>query len=301
MFSDSADTVVYSQGNYQDQMSASVESLLKNVSGLVSLPEVAVRVNAMVDDHNCTVDDVARVIETDPGLSARMLGIANSAMYGYSQEISTVRRAVTVLGTRQIRDLVLTTAAAEAFDNIPTDLISLDDFWHHSIYCGLLAKQIGSMTKTPHTETMFMAGLLHDIGHLIMFNQIPEQMHQILLETMQPDAEALFQIERRVLGFDHSEVGGALARLWTLPPILQEAIEFHHEPEKATEFPQEVFLIYVANRVASLPYSEYTEKDWQEMFSPEILAKAGITHHELQTAVQAALDEEATVRQLLFA
>lgn len=281
-------------------MSVSAESLLKNVSGLVSLPEVAIRVNSMVDDPECSADEVAKVIETDPALSARMLGIANSAMYGYSKEINTVGRAVTVLGTRQIRDLILTTAAAKAFENIPTDLISIDDFWHHSIYCGLLAKQIASMSKTPHAETMFMAGLLHDIGHLIMFNQIPEQIHEILMGTLQPGEEQLYQIERRVLGFDHSEVGGALAKMWTLPPVLQEVIEFHHEPEKAKEFPQEVFLVHIANRIASLPYTEYSEKDWLEMFSHEVLEKAGITHAELQTAVLTALEEETSVRQLLF-
>lgn len=282
-------------------MVVSAESLLKNVSGLVSLPEVAVRVNAMVDDPECSADEVAKVIETDPGLSTRMLGIANSAMYGFSKEISTIGRAVTVLGTRQIRDLVLTTAAAKTFEKIPTDLISIDDFWHHSIYCGLLAKHIASISKTKHGETMFMAGLLHDIGHLIMFNQIPEQIHQILMETLQPGEEQLYQIERRVLGFDHSAVGGALARLWTLPPILQEVIEFHHEPEKALEFPQEVFLIYIANSIASLPYNEYSEDDWLEMFSTEVLAKVGLSHAELHTAVLTALEEESSVRQLLLA
>lgn len=283
-------------------MTITAESLLKNVSGLVSLPEVAMRVNAMVDDPECSVDEVAKVIETDPALSARMLGIANSAMYGYSKEINTIGRAVTVLGTRQIRDLILTTAAAKVFENIPTNLISIDDFWHHSIYCGLLAKQIARMSNTRHAETMFMAGLLHDIGHLIMFNQIPEQIHQILLETLQPGEEQLYQIERRVLGFDHCEVGGGLAKLWTLPPVLYEVIAFHHEPHKASEdFGQEVFLISVANRVASLPYTEYTEKDWLELFSPDLLAKAGITAADLQTAVLTALDEEEAVNQILFA
>ncbi len=281
-------------------MSVSVESLMSNVSGLISLPEVAIRVNAMVEDPDCTAEDVAKVIETDPGLSARMLGIANSAMYGYSKEINTVTRAITVLGTRQIRDIILTTAAAKTFENIPTTLISIDDFWHHSIYCGLLAKQIASMTRTPHAETMFMAGLLHDIGHLIMFNQIPEQIHQILLETLQPDAEELYKIERRDLGFDHTEVGAALAHLWNLPPVLQETIEFHHEPEKATTFSQEVFLIHIANCVASLPYSEDSEKDWQEIFSAEVLQKAGISVDDLQVAIHTALEEEETIRKLLF-
>ena len=282
-------------------MTLSVESLIKNVTGLVSLPEVAMRVNTMVDDPECSVDDVARVIETDPSLSARMLGIANSAMYGFSKEISTVARAVTVLGTRQIRDLILATAAAKAFENMSNDLISIDDFWHHSIYCGLLAKHIAVAKKIRHAETMFMAGLLHDIGHLIMFNQIPEQIQQILLETLQPDADELFEIERRDLGFDHTEVGGALARLWTLPPILQETIEFHHEPQRATEFAEEVFITHVANRVASLPYSEDSEKNWQEILTPEVLAEVGINANELQLAIDAALEEEGAIRQLLFA
>lgn len=282
-------------------MTQSIESLLKNVSGLVSLPEVAMRVNAMVDDPECSVDEVAKVIETDPSLSVRMLGIANSAMYGFSKEISTVARAVTVLGTRQIRDLILMTAAAKAFEKISTDLISLDDFWHHSIYCGLLAKHIAMAKNISHTETMFMAGLLHDIGHLIMFNQIAEQIHQILLETLQPEADELYKIERRDLGFDHMDVGAALAELWGLPAVLQETIKFHHEPDRATEFTEEVFLVHVANRIAALPYSEDCENHWQDILSPEVLASVGVNTNELQAAINAALEEENTIRKLLFA
>ena len=120
-----------------------VQDLVKNASDLVSLPEVSLRVNELANDPESTADDMAKVISQDPALVARMLKIANSAFYGLSSEVETITRAVAVLGTNKIRDLVLSTAASDTFDGIPNDLITMQDFWHHSLLLWLISSNTG--------------------------------------------------------------------------------------------------------------------------------------------------------------
>ncbi len=233
-----------------------IKSLVKDIQGLVSLPEVAIKINSMVDDPSVSVDEIGKLISQDPALTIRILAIANSPFYGLSAEISTISRAVTVLGTKQLTDVVLSTATTNAFAGIPIHVISVDDFWHHSLYCGLLAQELSSKHNPPLRDSMFVAGLLHDIGHLVMFNKIPELIHDALLRTVQGESLPLYMEEREVIGFDHAQVGAELGRVWNLPAYLIECMEYHHEPEKAKEFKLEAAIIHIANVVASLPYSD---------------------------------------------
>ena len=233
-------------------MATSIEELIKDIRGLVSLPEVAIQVIEMVDDPNCDAAEIGKVISRDPGMTARLLRIANSPLYGFSKKIDTIVRAVAVLGTHQIRDLVLTTSATKLFDGIPNELISVEDFWHHSLFCGLLARILGMKGKVVSNEALFVAGLLHDIGHLIMFNRIPELMHQVILCTLEGSENIdLYLAEREIIGFDHTQVGGELAKEWHLPTSLSQCIEFHHEPALATNFRVEATIICIANVIAS--------------------------------------------------
>ncbi len=215
-----------------------IQELVKNASELVSLPEVALRVNELASDPNASADDMGKVISQDPALVARMLKIANSAYYGLSTEVETINRAIAILGTNKIRDLVLSTAASDAFDGIPNTLITMQDFWHHSLYCGLLAQILAKKSRQLQAESLFIAGLLHDIGQLIMFNQLPQQSHEAILLLMEgPEELETHEAEQQVFGFNHMQVGAALIKSWKLAPVLEECVAFHHEPEKAVDYP----------------------------------------------------------------
>ena len=230
---------------------AEIQELVNNASDLISLPEVALRVNELANNPDSSADDMASVISQDPALVVRMLKVANSAYYGLSNEVETISRAVSILGTNKIRDLVLSSSASQAFVGIPNDLITMQDFWHHSLYCGLLAQILSNKSKKTNAESIFIAGLLHDIGQLLMFNQLPEKSHESILLLMEGTEELeTFEAERHIFGFDHMQVGAELVKSWKLAPVLQECVEFHHEPQNAKDFPAEVALINIANAVA---------------------------------------------------
>lgn len=277
-------------------------NLVDDVSALVSLPEVVERLNATINDPESGATDIARIISQDPGLATRLLKIANSPLYGSSRQIDSILRAVTLLGTKQIRDLAYSAIASKMFSGMPSEIISVEDFWHHSLYCGLLARTLAQLTGgVTSPDTLLTAGLLHDLGQLILFHRTPQHAHQAILLTIQGEANKdMVAAEHEVLGFDHTEVGAELAQQWHLPPVLRECIAFHHAPEKAKQFPLEVAIVYIANVIASLPYSDTPDNNDLARINPAALKLTGLTIAQLSEAARTAQAQIAETQRTLF-
>jgi putative nucleotidyltransferase with HDIG domain len=189
-----------------------------------------------------------------------LLRIANSPALGQHGKIATISRAITLLGVRQVRDLTVGLTAIRTFDGIGNDLVTMESFWRHSILCAVAAGHITERRAHGRDDSPFVAGLLHDIGQLVLFSRAPELARRALLMCVDdPDDRGQYLCEREVMGFDHGAVGVALARNWGMPLVLQECIEFHHEPERAKSHPLEVATIHVANSVAVLAEIDSTD------------------------------------------
>jgi len=229
------------------------ESLVADVRDLLSLPEIAVQVNAMAEDPRFSAAEIGDVISRDPSLTARLLRIANSPFFGFTTKVATVNRAVAVVGSKKLRDLIIATCAIRTFKGVPNQLVSMDDFWYHSLYCAIAARLLAASRRLPHADSLFTAGLLHDIGQLIIFNRLPEQAREALRLSMEdPHAVDMHLAEQEVLGFDHAQVGGLLLRHWRLPALIEECVAHHHTPEKAVHFPMEAAIVHIANSIATL-------------------------------------------------
>jgi putative nucleotidyltransferase with HDIG domain len=229
------------------------QELVEDIKELVMLPEVALRISGMADDPSSSAADIGREISKDAALTARVLRVANSPAFGQHGKIGTISRAITVLGVRQVRDLTVGLTAIRTFDGIANELVTMESFWRHSVLCAVAAGHIAARRRVGRNDALFVAGLLHDVGQLVLFNRVPELARQAL--RMSADAiggEGLYLCERRLMGFDHAAVGVALARNWGLPRSLQECIEFHHEPDRAQEYPLEVAIVHIADSVAIL-------------------------------------------------
>lgn len=236
-----------------DKVELTPEGLAADIKDLVTLPEVALRIAGMVDDPNSSAADIGREISHDAALTARILRIANSPAFGQHGKIATISRAITVLGVRQVRDLTVGLTAVRSFDGIGNELVTMASFWRHSVLCAVAAGQIAGRRERVRDDTSFVAGLLHDIGQLVLFSRASAPARQALLMSIDSaDDRGLYLCEREVIGFDHGAVGAALARNWAMPLSLQECIEFHHEPERAQSHPIEVATVHIANSVAVL-------------------------------------------------
>jgi len=234
-------------------MNEKIRDLLSNVEQLISLPAAYVRLNELVEDPSSSAADIAHVITQDVALTARLLRVANSPLYGLSTQIDTVSRAVTVLGTQQVRNLALATSACKSFDGIPNELVSMESFWEHSILCALCARTLALKCLKHQREAVFVAGLLHDIGQLVLYRTLPDLSRQTLEACLDSSDELEPQeVEREIIGFDHAEVGSELARSWSLPSSLQECIACHHNPAQAKQNHVETAIVHIANSIAAL-------------------------------------------------
>lgn len=269
-------------------MPFTAKDLVSAVSDIVSLPETVLRVNEMVDDPRSSAADIGEVIRQDPGMAARLLRIANSPFYGFPSYIDSVPRAITVIGTEELRDLVLATSAIEVFSDFPNELVSMETFWRHSLRCAVIARILAAHMHESNVERYFTAGLLHDIGYLIIYKEIPELAQQALNHSNQ-NRDIAHIVEQEIIGFDHGAVGGELLRQWNLPSILSEAVEFHHTPRFAKLHPKEVAIVHIANYLANTMLAR-VGGDIEETEALEVsaLKTAGLTPDILQTVLKQA-------------
>ncbi len=224
------------------------DELARGITRIATLPAVYYRVCRMLDDPGATTADVGRVISQDPALTARLLSVVNTAYYGFPSRITSIPMAITILGARGLRDLLLTVSVANALREVQADVIDMESYWQHSIRCGLMARGLAGHVGHRDQEGLFIAGLLHDIGKLALYHQLPERARQIL-ERCAAGERPLYRLEREVLGFDHAQVGDALLRYWRLPDLYREACAFHHTPDNAGRHPLEVSIVHIADAV----------------------------------------------------
>ncbi len=223
---------------------------LDDMSALVSLPDVCVRIFDILHSPNASAQSLGQVVAQDPSLTARLLRLVNSSFYGFSRRVDTVSRAIAIIGDRELYNLVLAVTAVRSFKGVPSVLVNMDTFWRHSIYCGLIARNIGKRCKVLHPERLSVTGLLHDIGSLILYRQVPELAGDLLM-IAQGDEKLLCHAEEQAFEFSHAELGAMLLDRWLLPKPLVEAVRYHHDPAGASERALETAILHMADLLAN--------------------------------------------------
>lgn len=217
-----------------------------NSIDLPSLPEVAIQLQRVTADPKSSANDVAKVIQLDPSLSAILLHLVNSAFYGFPQKIDTIDRAVAIVGTTQLHALALGRMVLSMASTMPPKWFNMDMYWEHSIACGVIGREIASLLRLESPERHFLAGLLHDIGKPALAAALPEhaQALQGMLQT-----HISWQAEQEILGFDHARFGSMVLRKWDIPYSIVEAVACHHKPQK-TQHPVNTQVLHIANIIA---------------------------------------------------
>lgn len=278
------------------------QQLINDNLTLVSLPEIVIRLNEMVDDPKCTAADIANTLGQDVALTGRLLKIVNSPFYGFPSKIDTISMAVTILGNQQLRDLVLSTSVITRFQKIPMDIVNMDTFWRHSISCATAAKVLATHLRVNNQERFFVAGLLHDIGKLIMYITLPDPSRQVI-ELGRDTSIDPKTLETSVFGFDHAELGAELLRTWQLPDSLITATAYHHNPSEAENYQKEVAVVHLANALANTVSPSFSVDDdtvidpaaWSILgIDPEILAElTKEVNAQLENALQTIYYDQA--------
>lgn len=224
-----------------------VEDYIEKVSDIFVLSDSFIRIRELIDDDSSTIDDISDVILLDPALSASVLKLSNSPFFNYPGKIDTISKAVLVLGITEVYNLVIAYFSAETLKNIKAEQSYLDEFWVKSIDCALLMKFLGTNLGVAHAERLFILGLLHNLGELLV--------HQIEPDKQQAcdvyDLDTLpWNKQQEVLGFTFGECSAGLLREWQLPYSLFSAIR-DQDIEDLNQYPVETQLLFIAKRVMS--------------------------------------------------
>jgi len=224
--------------------------ILLEVRKVPSIPSVVIKLRQFLSDPEVNFDKLARVIEFDPGLTANLLQLANSAYFGWSGKIKSVREAITRLGTNRIFQMVLCMSVAPLVRKPITGYdMDSDGLWRHSIATAICAEQLGRILGLGEVEEAFTAGLLHDMGKILLgtFVEIDDEPIKTLVER---EGLPFNEAEKRVLGIDHAEAAAELLLFWNLPARVVAAARWHHEPAAAPpEHRCIVDLVHVADAI----------------------------------------------------
>lgn len=231
-------------------MVLTAESLVNQSLELVSAPTTYTQLAGLIEEESTSMNDLSEVIATDPALTTRILKVVNSPYYGFPSQITTIARAITLVGTNELIQLVLATSVINSFKGIPADLINMNEFWRHSVACAIAADLIAKQCKLARSEVFFTAGLLHNIGSLVLYQSLPELAREALISA-KFGHETIQHAEARIIGFDHCMAGEALTRKWRLPNALSEVARFHHAPSQAEQFTLEAAIVHIADILVS--------------------------------------------------
>jgi putative nucleotidyltransferase with HDIG domain len=226
----------------------SLKDLIDKVSNLPTLPTVMTRIIRKAEDPATSVKDIVDIIEVDQALTMKILKIVNSAYYGFRQRIATIERAVVILGFNNVKNLALSASVFDTLGGEGRGEFNRAKFWGHSIGCGVTTKAL-AMKLRYHPQSLeeaFTAGLLHDIGKVVLDKYVHEEFSEVVRTAAWRDM-LIAEAEREVLGADHADMGHWLAIKWGLPKSLKEVIAYHHNPEAAMEAKELTGLVHFAD------------------------------------------------------
>ncbi len=225
-----------------------LESLLSRITEIPTLPTSVLRVMQMIEDPFCSSSDLARVIQADPAMAAKVLKLANSSYYGFRQKIANVPQAVTLLGFATLKNTLLAAAVFDMF-RISSTGFDLPALWVHSVSAATAAKLLAKRVRYPQAEKAFTAALLHDVGKIVMARFLPDALGEVV-DVVRREGLAMYDAERKVIGLAHPALGAWVLGKWGLPAPVVEAVEFHHHPTRAQTSFDLAALVYLSNVLA---------------------------------------------------
>jgi len=263
-------------------------------NGSFALPDACFKVKALMEDENSAISDFADVISVDPSMTSRLLQIANSAIYHFPGEISTISRAITIIGTQAIYNMMLVDVAASAFKHFENQAINLKRFWRMSIYCGLVTKNLAIKAGIKDIERLFVAGLLQNFGELLVAKITPE----VAQRCEQYSRENLpWALQELALGFTYTDISAELLKIWQLPEKIIIPIR-HFNQAQSNQINNDVKVLNLASRLALLDsHSDLFEYD--EVIDESLCESLKLSKEDIEQVIEIAANDAEGILTLM--
>ncbi|HVK57213.1 MAG TPA: HDOD domain-containing protein [Candidatus Kapabacteria bacterium] len=230
---------------------ATIIERVKGCTRLPSLRSIETALKELLHADNRFTTQISEVIRRDPSLTARLLRLVNSVYYGLNSPVNSIEEAVFYLGVRQIRQLAIVTPVIEDFQKLAGgSAFQWREFWQHCIATAILTRELTSSIMRLDDESDYVAGLVHDVGRIVMASSFQDHFNAIYLEDHFDPEETLLDRERRILGVDHTELGAIYLSQHQLPPVLVEVARYHHHPERSTKARELAAAVHIADMLA---------------------------------------------------
>ena len=261
-----------------------VKQVVSNIQNLPTPPIVFQQIQKVINDPNCSAAMVAAILAEDPAMSVKVLKLTNSAFYGLSREVNSVKQAIVIVGFEAIKNLVLSASVLDMFKGKDIDQEAQEKFWRHSLAtgfsCRILSKELQARCILDQ-DTAFSAGLLHDLGKVVFSCFLSDQYKQLQAARELDKTSEEFELENKTLGYNHAQIGGFLASLWKLPEKLGKAISYHHNPQELKEDNMLAHLVHIANYLAKKTFYEKKDQALIGHLDPESLKIMDIKEEKL--------------------
>ncbi|MDF1581728.1 MAG: HDOD domain-containing protein [Methyloprofundus sp.] len=239
-----------------------IADLFRGDVQLASPPHIYFELQKVSEDPNRSLADAAFIIEQDAALSLKLLKIVNSAFYGFPAQIASISKAMTLIGTKELRSIILSTIIIDKFSALPSDMMNMHDFWARSLRCALIAQELDKYLDNQFSDSAFLCGIVHNIGQLVFFLRIPELARNAYLSLKAQGSQTILDeiaIETDIIGFDHFQAGAALTKLWNLPELITQSIRLHAYPDNVDAYHKIASIIRVADTYSRI------DQDWSNL------------------------------------
>ena len=266
-----------------------IRRIIKDTKTLPTLPGVIAKLGVLADNNKVSAQEMARVVNTDQVLSAKVLRLVNSAFYGFSGRVSTVSNALILLGVNVVKSLAISSSIFEIMEKNTVGL------WEHSMGVAMAANIIAKELKLPEPEEISTAALLHDIGKVIIKIKLEGDYSQ-LSGVIAEKGLTMTEAERQLLDTDHAEIGAWLAQTWLLPEKLIEPIACHHTVEKSVVHRTKTAVVHVADALIKASGFGFSGDDIVPRIQPAAWSKLGITEPLLEKIIEAIEEKLVEVK-----
>lgn len=268
----------------------------QQANGSFALPDACFKVKSLIDDDSSTVADFANVISIDPAMTSRLLKIANSAIYRFPGQISTISRAISIIGTEAIYQMMLIDVAAAAFEHFANPAIDIKRFWRTSVVCALASKNLSIQAGIKDIERLFVAGLLQNFGELLVATISPDQAKQAEQFTAK---QLPWQLQQQLFGFTYTDVSAQVLKVWQLPEKIILPIQ-HFNQAGDIQINKDVKILNLASRLALIDsFPEVYQ--FEQLVDAKVFRQLDITEGEVIQALEIAQDEAQEILTLMNA